>query len=205
MIMKPLSAFLVLIFAFSLMANAGEMTRKDKKKKIVVIDPTAGSLYWSGIGVGAGMDYGGFGANYTGYVTKNVGIFAGAGYAYAGFGYNFGLKLRMVPKKEEPKVFPFAMGMWGYNSAFTSNDLTVSNGESLSKVFQGFTVGIGTDYRAKTSSRGYWSVAVLVPFHSSDATYYKSWLEDHVPGKYQIWVHSVGFSLGYHYILGRKR
>lgn len=197
-IMKHLSAVLFLLCAFPLIGSAGETTSRDKKK-VVIIDPSAQSIYWSGIGVGAGMDYGGFGANYTGYVKKNIGIFAGAGYAYAGFGYNFGMKLRMIPRKNEPKLFPFAMGMWGYNSAYTSDQ------PSLSEVWQGFTVGIGTDYRTLTTSKGYWSVAVLAPFHSRDAKDYKDWLEENVPGDYQTWVHSVGFSIGYHWIIrGRK-
>ena len=124
-IMKHLSAFLVLLFAFSLISSADESASKDKKK-VVIIDPTIKSIYWSGIGAGVGMDYGGLGANYTGYVTKNIGIFAGAGFAYAELGYNFGIKLRMIPRQKEPKLFPFVMGMWGYNEAFTSSQPSLS-------------------------------------------------------------------------------
>ena len=79
--------------------------------------------------------------------------------------------------------------MWGYNAAFTGTGET-----DYAKTFKGFTAGIGTDFRAKANSKGYWSAAVLVPFQSSEASYYNDWLTANANGDFQTWVHSVAFS-----------
>jgi hypothetical protein len=197
-IMKYLLTVITFLSAFTFVTLAGQGISKDSVK-VGNTNPAEENIIWSGIGAGVGMDYGGLGINYTAFVAKNVGIFAGVGYAYGGAGYNFGTKLRVIPKKKDAKLNPFILGMWGYNAAFTAT------GEaSLAKVFQGFTTGIGTDFRSKPNSKGYWSLAVLVPFHTEEVKNYKDYLDKNVPDNYQTWVHSVGFSIGYHWIIKVK-
>lgn len=192
--MKHLSIIILFITIFTTIALANDGLAKDSTKHAEIYSGI-NEIIWSGIGAGWGMDYGGFGANYTAFLSENIGIFAGLGYAYAGLGYNFGVKVRMIPRREGSKLNPFVVGMWGFNQAFTS-DTTY-----LSKVKTGFTVGIGTDYRARPQSKGYWSLALFVPFMNADEKFYKDWLEKNIPGNYHIWVHKVGFSIGYHYII----
>ncbi len=192
--MKHLSILILLLSVLASVTRASDGLAKDSTgQRMNYI--TGNEIIWSGLGFGWGLDYGGIGANYTAFVSKNVGIFAGGGFAYADFGYNFGLKLRMIPRREGSKLNPFVLGMWGVNQAFTS-DTTY-----LSKVYTGFTVGIGTDFKAKPQSKGYWSVALLVPFMSEDEKYYADWLDKNFRGRYQTWLHNVAFSIGYHYIL----
>ena len=115
-------------------------------------------------GPGIGFDYGGFGANIMVYPQKNIGIFFGGGYALAGFGYNAGVKLRLSPDKGN-SVIPFLTAMYGYNAAVVIADNTQYN-----KLFYGPTVGVGIDIRSKKpSSKGYLSLALMIPLRSSDA------------------------------------
>ncbi len=69
------------------------------------------------IGIGGGLDYGGFGGNLSYYPLNNVGLFGGVGYALAGVGFNAGVKYRYIPKKPDARVRPFALAMYGYNAA----------------------------------------------------------------------------------------
>lgn len=79
------------------------------------------------IGLGIGLDCGGFGGNIIIYPQKNVGIFAGGGYALAGFGWNAGLKLRLISDSPDSKISPFLLAMYGYNSAITVVDKSSLN------------------------------------------------------------------------------
>jgi len=169
-------------------------------EKISNARASAENIIWSGVGVGFGMDYGGIGVNYTAYLAKNIGVFAGAGYAFAKIGYNVGMKFRYVPKNTAAKLNPFVLAMYGYNAAFT-----VTSEPSYSKLFTGFTAGIGTDFRANPQSKGYFSVALLFPFQNSDVKSYDEYLTTNFEGEFQNWVKSVGFSLGYHWIIGGYR
>jgi hypothetical protein len=194
--MKHFTALLILLSAFSFIANAGNGLPKDSIKLANPRD-AQGEIIWSGLGAGMGMDYGGFGINYTAFLVKNVGFFAGVGFAYAKVGYNLGLKLRFLPGS---KLNPFALGMYGYNDAYT-----VSENSAWSAIFNGYTVGIGTDYRAKPKSKGYWSVALLLPFKTSEASDYEDTLNTQFKGNYDSWVNTVGFSIGYHWIIRGHR
>jgi hypothetical protein len=202
--MKHLLAVILLFSAIPSVISASNGTARDSAKVEGLRDTPYG-LVWSGLGPGIGMDYGGFGINYTAFVSKNVGFFGGFGFAYAKIGYDFGTKIRVIPRNGESKLNPYFIGMWGYNAVFTAT------GEpSLSKIFRGITFGIGTDYRAKPDSKGYWSVAVMVPLPNTgleddDVKFYKNWLNQNVPGKWQNWVSVIDFSIGYHYILNRNK
>jgi len=57
------------------------------------------------IGFGFGQDFGGYGANFTYYPIKNLGVFGGGGWAMAGFGYNVGLKFRFSTDLENARSF----------------------------------------------------------------------------------------------------
>ncbi len=194
--MKRISTLIFLISISAIIAHASDGLAKDSTKQEELYTGM-NEIIWSGIGAGWGLDYGGFGANYTAYLSENIGFFAGLGYAYAGVGYNFGLKVRMLTRREGSKINPFVLGMFGFNQAFTAS----TDSASLSKVMTGFTVGIGTDYRFKQGSKGYWSVALFWPFMNEDAEDTKNWLEKNIPGNYHTWVNKVGFSIGYHYII----
>src|SRR5687768_6116891 len=51
------------------------------------------------IGIGMGIDYGGFGVRLTVLPAKPVFLFAGLGYNLAGIGYNIGAGVRLAPER----------------------------------------------------------------------------------------------------------
>ena len=118
------------------------------------------------IGVGAGLDYGGFGINITRYLNKNVGLYAGVGYALADIGFNGGLKFRFI--SETPWLLtPFITAMYGYNTA-----VVVSNATIYNKMFYGPSIGFGLDFRGRPEKKGYFSLALLVPIRGPEVDSY---------------------------------
>ena len=147
-------------------------------------------------GPGIGFDYGGFGANLMFYPQKNIGIFFGGGYALAGFGYNAGVKLRLSPDKGSV-VNPFLTAMYGYNAA-----VVIADESQLNKLFYGATVGIGIDLRSKKpSSKGFWSLALTIPFRDGEAQSYIDYLKNQYGASFTSDLIPVGFSVGYKFIL----
>jgi hypothetical protein len=147
-------------------------------------------------GPGIGFDYGGLGVNFMVYPQKNIGIFFGGGYALAGFGYNTGVKLRISPDNGTV-VNPFLTAMYGYNAAVVIPDNT-----QLNKLFYGPTIGVGLDIRSrKPSSKGYLSLALMVPLRNSDPQNYMDFLKNEYGVSFANDLLPVGFSVGYKFIL----
>jgi hypothetical protein len=148
------------------------------------------------VGIGMGLDFGGFGANLLIYPHKNIGLFAGGGYAIAGFGFNAGIKIRLVSDNPDKKVTPYALVMYGYNAA-----IAVSNAAQYNKLFYGPTAGIGIDYRSNPDSRGYWSFALLIPIRSSEVDSYIDDLKENRGVEFKNDLLPIGISIGYRIII----
>lgn len=147
-------------------------------------------------GLGLGFDYGGIGINVMGYPQKNIGIFFGGGYAFAGFGYNAGVKLRLSPDRGTV-VNPFFTAMYGYNAA-----VAISGSSQFDKLFYGPTLGAGIDLRSKKLySKGYLSLAIMVPIRNSDARDYIDLLKNQYGASFTNELLPIGFSVGYKFIL----
>ncbi len=144
------------------------------------------------IGIGAGFDYGGFGFNLIGYPQKNIGVFVGAGFAIAGIGFNAGVKYRILPGK---LFSPYIVGMYGYNAA-----VAVTNSPNFNKLFYGPSAGAGFDLYSR-SGRGYFSLALLVPFRSPDVNNYMQELQNTNGVNFNNSLWPVGISIGYKFIL----
>lgn len=114
------------------------------------------------LGVGAGLDYGGFGGRMTYYPEKHVGLFGSLGYAVAGTGYNFGAKCRFNPDSRARVV---AGAMYGYNAA-----IHVSNVSGYDKLYYGTSILVGTELRTKNKPRNYFSLELIIPFRPSAYT-----------------------------------
>ncbi len=148
------------------------------------------------IGLGAGLDYGGFGGNLTYYLVESVGLFGGVGYALAGVGFNAGLKYRYIPKKPEARVRPFALAMYGYNAA-----IVVLNASQYNKMFYGPTFGAGIDFLSKPQKRGYWSLGVFVPLRKDEVEVYMEDLENNHGADFSNSLFPVTVSIGYKFII----
>lgn len=180
------SIFLVLFCTVLMTGLAGAQTNN---KPLMNYDKIS-------LGLGFGQDFGGIGANLLIYPQKNVGIFGGVGYALAGAGFNAGIKVRFMGEKNTAKVIPFAIGMYGYNAA-----IKVSGSSDLNKIFYGPTIGGGIDYKAFSSSKIYWSLAIFVPLRSSEVDNYIDDLKNNHGVTMKQELIPVTFSLGFRFIL----
>jgi hypothetical protein len=170
------------------------LVAQDETKELMV------PAIWSGdmvsIGLGMGLDYGGFGGNLTYYPVRGIGLFGGAGYALAGAGFNAGVKFRYVPEKYEAKVHPYVIAMYGYNAA-----VAITNRSDLNKLFYGPSLGAGIDFHRNHLRKGYWSFAVLVPFRKPEANEYIDMLESVYGVEFQSRLFPIAVSIGYKFII----
>ncbi len=119
------------------------------------------------LGIGLGLDLGVLGANLIIYPQRNVGVFGGFAYVLIGTGYNVGIKLRGIRKSTQNRVIPYAIGMYGFQTA-----VVIVNETKLNRTFNGFTAGAGFDFRRKSKSLGYWSFSLFYPFRGDAAFNY---------------------------------
>jgi len=148
------------------------------------------------LGIGGGLDYGGFGANLSYYPVKNLGLFGGVGYAMAGAGWNAGVKFRHIPKRSDARVRPFGLAMYGYNAA-----VAVLNASQHNKLFFGPTLGAGIDFHRNPMKRGYWSFAIIVPIRKAEVNEYMDTLESIYNVDFQTRLFPIGASIGYRFII----
>lgn len=126
----------------------------------------------SSLGIGLGLDYGGYGACFTIYPQKNIGVFGGIGYALAGLGYNLGLKARFHFSQKKPSASLFVAGMYGYNTVFK-----IKNLGTLNKIYYGPSFGLGLETAVKPKKAGVWAFAVYLPIRSQEALDYQKYLK----------------------------
>jgi hypothetical protein len=87
--------------------------------------------------------------------------------------------------------------MYGYNAA-----VVIADNTQLNKLFYGPSLGAGIDIRSKKpSSRGYLSIALMVPFRSRDAQDYIDLLKNQYGATFTNDLIPIGFSIGYKFIL----
>ncbi len=183
--MKPRILTLILFILISNQFLTAQTNSPDPRKQDIV-----------NFGPGFGFDYGGIGVNFMGYPQKNIGLFFGGGYALAGFGYNTGVKFRLSPDRNTV-VNPFITAMYGYNAG-----IVITGNSQLSKLFYGPTFGVGLDMRSrKPYSKGYLSLALLVPIRNSDAQNYIDLLKNAYGASFANDLIPIGVSVGYKFIL----
>ncbi len=147
------------------------------------------------IGLGMGMDYGGFGVNLLYYPIENIGLFGGVGYALAGTGYNAGVKIRIIPGASSRVNLAF-LGMYGYNAA-----IQVQNAKDYNKLFYGPTLGFGLDTHPAHIKNGYWSFAILIPVREPGVQEYIDHLKSNHSVEFKNDLFPFAISIGYRYLL----
>ena len=148
-----LSCLLIMILFFAFQAEAQVAAPAPGGAKVATRATTVETDMVSA-GLGAGLDFGGFGANLIVYPHQNIGAFLGVGYALAGVGYNLGIKGRILSSKG--KVNPYLLAMYGYNTA-----IWIVDAPEWNELFSGPTFGIGLDIGPKPGKAGYWSLSSL--------------------------------------------
>lgn len=181
--MRKNKACFILLFVFiTLLVKAQELTS------------VAGQSDQFSIGLGMGQDYGGFGGHVVLYPQQYIGVFAGLGYNLAGFGYNVGIKLRFVPQKQDARVNPYAIAMYGYNAA-----IMVMDASQFNKIFYGPTFGIGIDLKGRPQSKIYYSFGINIPVRGSEVDAYMDDLKTNHNIQFKNELFPITFSIGFKY------
>jgi hypothetical protein len=177
--MRLSSAFLFLVLSAGLKAQEAAT-------------PTPVSSDHLYLGIGAGLDHGGFGVRADVPVTNGIALFLGVGYALVGPGWNLGALYRF---KTASNVRAYATALYGYNGV-----IMVQDAEQYNDVYYGFSGGFGLEFRNPRTSN-FFRMAVLVPFRSAE--FWSDWndLKDNKGIEVKQGPLPVAFSVGYHFAL----
>jgi hypothetical protein len=157
--MKYYTRFISLIFFIILFILPAYNQYRERKQKIRSGD----------IGVGAGIDYGGYGMQINQFLGP-VCIMGGYGYNQVYFMPFGGIKYYMPLEEYDLNFAPYVKVIYGYNSV-----IIIKNGPS--EFYWGLTPGIGTEVRfGKTKSYGF-NIDINIPVRTKrfkrDLDYYK--------------------------------
>jgi hypothetical protein len=147
------------------------------------------------LGLGLGLDHGGYGGNLILYPVKQVGFFISGGYAMAGFGVNGGLKIRFITD-ETYTIVPYGLAMYGYNAA-----IFVKNAKQYNKFFYGPSFGLGLDFDKNSNNVGYWSLAIIVPLRNDEVNDYIEDLKNNHGVKFKNDLFPIAFSFGFNFMM----
>ncbi len=140
------------------------------------------------IGLGAGLDYGGFGGRLTYSVSPKIGVFGCLGYNLDGLGYNVGGEFR---EKISERYTLSLKGMYGYNAV-----LIVDGPQGKVKTtYYGPSIGISFNKKSKRNEN-FWSSGFILPFRSK--TLYNAMDDLKLAGYTFNFLFPVTFSVGYH-------
>jgi hypothetical protein len=141
------------------------------------------------LGLGMGLDYGGFGGKFTLMPVEKFGLFAGIGYNLAGVGFNGGAMYKFTPSK---RVSPYLSGMYGYNGV-----VVVENGPAESKTYYGPSFSFGIELKSRRNESNFWNFELVLPVRSSEFTDYIDELKNN---GYSISEPlPIAFSIGFHF------
>lgn len=110
------------------------------------------------LGVGMGLDYGGFGAKLTYKPIKEISLFGGLGYNSIDIGWNVGLSYNII---DEGRLDASPTIMYGYNSG-----LRIKNSD-YNNVSYGITVGLNIILKSRKNDNN-WNFGVYYPFRSKE-------------------------------------
>lgn len=144
------------------------------------------------LGIGGGLDHGGFGLRVDVPVNHHFAFVAGLGYAIVGLGWNAGLQYRLMP---DSKVGMYATALYGYNGV-----IKVENSSLFDDIYYGFSIGAGVEFR-RSNSTNFFRMALLVPFRNAE--FWSDWsgLENSSLIEVKQGPLPVAFSIGYHFAL----
>lgn len=167
----------VTLFCFLVNANCQEQSLPEKSPANM------------NIGLGFGLDYGGFGGRFTFLPSDRIALFGAVGYNLVGLGFNGGVNFRISPQK---KICPFIGAMYGYNGA-----IKVSGSMDVKEAYYGPSFSFGTEIWSFLKNN-YFNIELILPLRPSA---FKTDYEDLKDMGVEFKVPSIpiAFSLGYHF------
>jgi hypothetical protein len=143
------------------------------------------------VGVGAGMDYGGFGGRFTILTCKRLEFFGALGYNLLELGLNAGAAYRILPQS---RICPYFGAMYGYNAV-----IKVTGADMYNQTYYGPTWNIGLEFWPK-GSPGFLNLELLVPIRSSEYTNDLKSLKSNPNITFKNEPVPIGISIGYHFM-----
>lgn len=188
------SKILLIAFLFTL-NGAFSQENQIPVRNDQTIKPVMEEKHEMDLGFGIGIDYGGFIGIQAGYIPiEYLTVFGAAGYYLVGFGWQVGVKGLFIPKTTRHTVRPFLKGEYGTNSA-----IVVSGTGLYDKVYTGFTIGAGSEFRFGKKKRNGFDVVLDIPIRTTD--FWDDW--NNIKSNPSLEVTSdplpVAISIGYHH------
>ena len=144
------------------------------------------------LGLGFGLDYGGFGGKIEYLPVKNFGLFGGLGYNLLSAGWNVGATYKILPEK---KVSPNLMLFYGYNGVSK-----VDGAPEYEMTSYGVTIGANLDI--KTGNKGNkLSIGLFVPIRSKKFMDNYDALKNDPRIELKNELMPIAISIGYNFIL----
>lgn len=115
-------------------------------------------------GIGFGLDYGGLLGLQVGFApVKHLTLFAAGGYYLLEFGWQVGIKGLFIAKTSKHAFRPFLKAMYGCNSV-----ILAEGADEYNKVYKGFTVGFGVEWRFGQKKKNGFDFDLNVPLRTPD-------------------------------------
>jgi len=180
-----------MLISGGLFSQSDSIPVRDDHSRIIAIDMT----HTFDFGLGIGLDYGGLLGFQAGIApVKHLTFFGAFGYYMIKMGWNVGIKGLLIPKTTTHIFRPFLKVMYGCNSI-----IVVDGADNYNKVYNGFTAGIGIEFRFGKMKKNGFDLDLNVPLRTID--FWDDWqtikndpsldvLQDPIP---------VAFSIGYHH------
>jgi len=143
------------------------------------------------VGLGAGIDYGGFGGRFTYLPAEKFGLFGALGYNMESVGFNGGILYKFIPEK---KVTPTISAMYGYNGVIIVKGASEYNG-----TYYGPSLSAGVEWKVGNNPKNYWNLELIIPFRSQEFTDDWDAIKDNPDFDVQNDILPVAFSIGYHF------
>lgn len=141
------------------------------------------------IGLGFGLDYGGFGGRFTFLPTDRIALFGAVGWNVIGLGFNGGVNFRISPQK---KICPFIGAMYGYNGA-----IKVTGSMDFKEAYYGPSFAFGTEIWSFLKNK-YFNIELILPLRPSEFKTDYDELKD-MGVEFKVPSIPIAFSLGYHF------
>lgn len=142
------------------------------------------------LGIGAGLDYGGFGGRLTVMTSEKFGIFGAVGYNLVGAGFNGGITYKFNPNK---RACPVIGAMYGYNGV-----IKITDGGEEDETYYGPSFSVGVEVKSrKKSNNNFWNFELVIPIRPSE---FQDDINRLKNSGYEISEPlPIAFSIGYHF------
>jgi hypothetical protein len=111
------------------------------------------------IGLGGGIDYGGFGGRLTFVPSERVEFFGALGYNLLGVGLNAGVDFRLQPRS---RICPYLGVMYGYNAV-----IKIKGAEMYNQTYYGPSFNFGLEFWS-AKRPNFFNLELIVPIRSTE-------------------------------------